>query len=88
MAEFDELFATGVHGVERVANGAVRLVLASSAAGRAAELMVRETACCSFFAFTLTASGGELALEVSVPAEQVDVLDALAVRAETAAGAS
>jgi hypothetical protein len=46
--------------------------------------MVREIGCCSFFAFALTATGGALHLEVSVPAGQHDVLDALAARAEAA----
>ena len=56
-------------------------------AGRAAELAARETGCCSFFAFTLTATGGALTLDASVADPHVEVLDALAARAsETAAG--
>ncbi|WP_175510304.1 hypothetical protein [Micromonospora phaseoli] len=84
LAEFDDLFASAVIGVQRVDRMRLRLELRPEpgGAGRAAELMVRETGCCSFFTFTLTATGGQLALEVAVSAEQVGVLDALAARAE------
>ncbi|MEW2354230.1 hypothetical protein [Spirillospora sp. NPDC029432] len=50
-------------------------------AGRVAVLAARETGCCSFFTFTLTATGGELALQVSVGDRHIEVLDALAARA-------
>ena len=39
--------------------------------------MVRETQCCSFFIFGLTASGSGLELTVTVPPAQAPVLDAL-----------
>jgi hypothetical protein len=55
-------------------------------AARAADLTVRETQCCSFFGFTLTATGGGLTLDVTAPPEQIAVLDALVDRARTAAG--
>ena len=55
-------------------------------AARAADLVMRETQCCSFFEFTLSAAGGELTLDVTVPADQVAVLNALIDRARTAAG--
>ncbi|MFG2076323.1 hypothetical protein [Nonomuraea maritima] len=65
----------------------LRLDLAFSPdnAARAADLAARENGCCSFFTFTLTVAGGSLALEVTVPAEHVQVLDALHARAGTAA---
>jgi hypothetical protein len=50
-------------------------------AGRVAQLAATETACCSFFTFTLTATAGSLVLDVAVPAAQLPVLDALAARA-------
>ncbi|MGI5498819.1 hypothetical protein [Lentzea sp. CA-135723] len=80
VAEFDELFAAGArHRPERT-----RLVLdlepRPEIAARAADLAVRETGCCSFFTFALTASGGALSLAISVPAEHVAVLDALEAR--------
>jgi hypothetical protein len=40
--------------------------------------VARETACCSFFTFTLTATGGALELAVAVPDSHVEVLDGLA----------
>ncbi|MFY1688440.1 hypothetical protein [Plantactinospora sp. WMMB782] len=83
LAEFDDLFDSAVLGVRRVDGLRVRLELRPEpgTAGRVAELMVRETGCCSFFTFTLAATSGQLALEVAVPAGQVEVLDALAARA-------
>ena len=47
-------------------------------AARTADLFTRETQCCSFFTFTLTATGGSLTLDVQVPSSQVSVLAALA----------
>ena len=88
LAEFDELFATSVLSVERLDPARLRLRLEpdASVAARAADLMVRETGCCSFFAFTLTAAGGTVQLDVAVPAAQVGVLDALADRAAAGTG--
>jgi hypothetical protein len=87
VAEFDALFAEAVTGVERVAPDRVRLQLRAEpgVAGRAAELAAAETGCCSFFTFALTMSAGVLSLEVEVPGQYVEVLDALAARASAAA---
>lgn len=80
-AAFADLFSETVLGVERVEPARLRLELRASpqVAGRAAELVTAETACCSFFTFTLTASDRRLVLDIAVPATHVDVLDALAV---------
>ncbi|MEV7970214.1 hypothetical protein AB0O34_30140 [Sphaerisporangium sp. NPDC088356] len=88
VAEFDALFADAVQGVARLERIRLRLELVFSpdTAARAAELTARENGCCSFFAFTMTIADGSLALEVAVPAEHVDVLDALQARAGAAAG--
>jgi|SRR5450755_252331 len=82
-AEFDGFFSEAVLGVERAGPGRLRLELRASpqVAVRAAELMAAETACCSFFTFTLTATNGRLVLDVAVPAAHVGVLAALADRA-------
>ncbi|MGV9306250.1 hypothetical protein [Nonomuraea sp. NPDC003727] len=90
VAEFDALFADAVQRVERPGRERLLLELAftSGNAARAAELATRENGCCSFFTFTLTIAGGGLALEVTVPAEHADVLDALQARASTSAGAA
>lgn len=90
LAEWDALFATDVSGVtdvQQTAADTVRLTLRPDAAvaARAADLAARETACCSFFEFTLTATGGHLTLQIRTPAAQIDVLDALAQRARRAA---
>lgn len=88
LAEFDELFVRSVLSVERLDPARLRLDLEpdASVAARAADLVVRETGCCSFFTFTLTATAGTVRLDVAVPATQVDVLDAMADRAAAATG--
>ncbi|MQY05778.1 hypothetical protein [Actinomadura macrotermitis] len=87
-AEFDALFADAVTEVRQVAPGRVRLRLRAEpqVAGRAAELAARETGCCSFFTFTLTAAGGELMLEIDAADEHAGVVAALAERARKAVG--
>jgi hypothetical protein len=84
LAEFDDLFAGSVRAVDRVDRRRLRFTLdpAPEVAARAADLVVRESECCSFFTFTLTASGGQVHLDVAVPdGPPVEVLDALADRA-------
>ncbi|MDG6107998.1 hypothetical protein [Dactylosporangium aurantiacum] len=92
LAEFDALFSTAVRAVETVTPTHARLRL-SGPAGLAAtvrDLAARETACCSFFAFTVAvtgqpAGGGEaLTLDVRVPDRYADVLASLAGRAAAA----
>ncbi|MEU1734182.1 hypothetical protein [Streptosporangium sp. NPDC020145] len=87
VAEFDALFADAVRGVTRPERARLRLDLAFGPgnAARAAELMARENGCCSFFSFALTVADGGLTLEVAVPDEHIDVLDALQSRAVSAA---
>ncbi|WP_395105405.1 hypothetical protein [Actinomadura sp. SCN-SB] len=83
LAEFDALFAEAVTEVRPATSGEVQLMLRPDpeVAGRAAELAVRETGCCSFFTFTLTATGGELALQIGAGDRHLAVLEALAARA-------
>lgn len=87
LAEFDALFAADVTDVQQSSSDTALLTLRPdpSVAARAADLAVRETACCSFFEFTLTATGGQLTLQIRTPAAQIEVLDALADRARRAA---
>ena len=78
VAEFDRLWSTAA-GVERLGPQAARISLPPrpEVAAEAADLVVRETQCCSFFTFTLMATGGRLHLDVSVPESQTPVLDAM-----------
>ncbi|MPZ83278.1 MAG: hypothetical protein GEV28_23945 [Actinophytocola sp.] len=84
VAEFDGLFASAVRGVDRVAGG-LRLALTPTpeVAATVAGLAARETGCCSFFTFTLTATAGALELGIAVTDGHDDVLDALAARVGT-----
>lgn len=86
IAEFDALFADDVTEVRRTAADLALLELRPepAVAARAADLSVRETGCCSFFEFSLVATGGQLTLLVRTPPEQVAVLDALVERARAA----
>ena len=86
--QFDDLFRESTTAVHRIDERLARVELRPDpvVAARAAELVMRETQCCSFFGFALSAGGGVLTLEVRVPAGQVAVLDALVDRARTAAG--
>jgi hypothetical protein len=82
-AEFDQLFAEIAVRAEQTAPTQLRLELRRdpAAARRAAELAVAETACCSFFTFTLIASADRLFLEIAVPDAHRPALAALAGRA-------
>ncbi|MDX8053669.1 hypothetical protein SK571_30225 [Lentzea sp. BCCO 10_0798] len=84
VAEFDALFTEAVQNVRRVDATSVSLDLQPrpEVAARAADLLVRETGCCSFFTFSLVATGGSLHLEIKVPGQHAEVLEALAARAE------
>src|SRR5262245_24630390 len=87
LAEFDDLFAAATRGVERPEPLRLRLELEPdpAVAARAADLAVRETRCCSFFTFTVSATDGRLSLDVTVPAAHAEVLDAMAARVAGAA---
>jgi hypothetical protein len=87
LAEFDALFATAVNEVRQVDPTHARLRLAGPAglAGTVEDLTARETECCSFFGFTVTAEpapdGEVVVLDVEVPARHADVLASLVRRA-------
>lgn len=86
-AEFDQLFAETALRMERSEPTMLQLELRPdpAAAGRAAELAVAETACCSFFTFTLTVAAGRLLLKIAVPDAHLPALAALAALAGRAA---
>jgi hypothetical protein len=81
LAEFDELFATAVRRVERLAPTHVRLHLTgpASLAGMVRDLAARETECCSFFTFTVTSHDDAVVLDVEVPPAYTDVLTSFSV---------
>jgi hypothetical protein len=85
--EFDELFRDAATAVDRIDAGRARLLLRPDpkVAARAAELMVREAECCSFFGFTLSITAGGLTLDITAPPGQVAVLGALIDRARSVA---
>lgn len=93
LAEFDALFASALRGQERLDPRHLRMTLAGEQGLEATvrDLAARETACCSFFDFTITATsdpagtGERVTVDIAVPAAQTAVLDALAERARLAA---
>ncbi|SER81340.1 hypothetical protein [Lentzea albida] len=80
VAEFDDLLAGAVRHRPEHTRLVLELEPRPEVAARAADLAVRETGCCSFFTFELTATGGALSLAISVPRSRAEVLDALATR--------
>jgi hypothetical protein len=89
LGEFDALFATAVRPVETLTATHARMALTGQAglAATVRDLTARETECCSFFAFTVSAEpadvGEALTLDIEVPAQYADVLASLAQRAST-----
>jgi thioredoxin len=86
VAEFEALFASALRGIERRRPGWLRLHLDGNTEVKssARELTARESSCCSFFDFQLTATDNGLVLDVRVPDERIEVLDGLARQAEAA----
>jgi hypothetical protein len=87
-ADFDAVFAATVRDLDHIGPTRLHLELEPSpqAAARMAELAAAETGCCSFFTFALTATGGALTLDITVPQQYAPVLAALADRARAVAG--
>jgi hypothetical protein len=87
LAEFDELFSTAVRSVDRLDATHARLRLSGpmGLASGVRDLTARETQCCSFFTFTVTAEPAEdgeaVVLDVAVPPRYADVLASLTARA-------
>ncbi|MET8093480.1 hypothetical protein [Micromonospora sp. NPDC005220] len=89
LSEFDDLFATVVREVEPASSTHARMRLTGPAGLTATvrDLTARETACCSFFTFTVTTravvDGEALTFDIRVPDQHADVLAALVRRAAT-----
>lgn len=88
VAEFDELFRTALRGQRRLSPTQLRWELTGDAEATARNLTARESACCSFFSFTVAPARGGVWVDVRVPAGYVAVLDALADRAAAARSTS
>jgi hypothetical protein len=90
LAEFDALFATALRRQERISARHLRMTLAGDdgLAETTRDLTARESACCSFFDFTITPTGDGVVLDIEVPAVHAAVLDGLSALATSAAPAS
>lgn len=88
LAEFDDLFAATLQSIERSGDTHARLFLAGDAtlAGRVQALADAESACCSFFGFTVSGVDGGVTLDINVPPTYAGVLAGLVARAEAAQG--
>ena len=87
LAEFDELLHQAVRA-ERLSPTALRVVLEGDAGlePRVRDLAERESSCCSFFSFDVTArEHGGVQLRIEVPAQHASILDSLHARAGTSA---
>lgn len=85
VAEFAELFAASLRGVERVSPTRLRLELDAAAEAAARDLAARESGCCGFFSFTFGPAGADtVGMEVGVPDDRSEVLDGLAAQATAA----
>jgi hypothetical protein len=89
LAEFDAVFGQGLRRVSRLSDRRAQweFTAGPDRAARIADLLRRETACCSFFTFAVTSGApGTAVVDVTVPVAQVRVLDALNQRAASRAG--
>jgi hypothetical protein len=91
LGEFDELFRRQASPPRRIGQHQVEFSFADAEGLYAAvsDLVVRESACCSFFDFMIdqrspTGVQDQLVLRVGVPASRDDVLEALMNRAVAA----
>jgi hypothetical protein len=89
VADFDAVFTSFLSRVEHPSPTHGRLVMTAGdgVADRVRRLAEAESACCSFFTFTVTSRRGEVVLDVKVPRAYADVLTGLVARAASALGA-
>ena len=81
LAEFDALFTSAVARAERLGDRKLQLIMTGDGGleDTVRDLAARESDCCSFFTFAVTApEPGRVVLDIEVPAGHIDVLDALA----------
>lgn len=80
-AEVDDLLAAALQEQVRPSPAHLTWRLDRPAEGRIRALAARESACCSFVRFTVEARGEHVHVDIQVPAENVELLDALSARA-------
>ncbi len=85
VAEFDALFAERLVRVERMSPTSARIELlrGDETIGLAQDLTEREASCCSFFSFLVDGTDDATTIEVDVPPQRADILEALVTRAES-----
>ncbi|MBK3623277.1 hypothetical protein JHN59_00095 [Streptomyces sp. MBT49] len=88
VAEFDALFAARLTEMSRPEPLRLLLMLRSGPGieDSVRDLVARESGCCSFFTFTVSAGPEQIRLDIAVDAAHEAVLDALQERATAAAG--
>ncbi|MEU9082874.1 hypothetical protein [Streptomyces sp. NPDC048357] len=88
VAEWDTLFAERLTSLSRPEALRLRLTLVGGPGveDRVSDLVERESACCSFFVFTITPGESAILLDIAVDHDHADVLESLAVRAGAAGG--
>jgi hypothetical protein len=79
VAEFDDLFSHALRA-QRPEPTRLDLVIPREAQATARELARRESECCSFFTFEFAQADDNVVMRISVPPQQVDVLDAIEAR--------
>lgn len=84
VAEFDRFFATSAHATRRPDPSRLEVIVHPGAEAPARDLAGRESNCCSLLTFDFTSTAAGLVMSVEVPPAHVEVLDALAARAESA----
>ncbi len=91
VAEFDDLFTTSLRSIDQPSDTYAHLVLTgdNELAHRARRLSEAETACCSFFTFTISEpQPGHVSLDIEVPPAHADVLTGLLARARAVLAAA
>jgi hypothetical protein len=91
VAEFDDLFTTSLRSIDQPSDTHAHLVLTGDheLAHRARRLSEAETACCSFFTFTISEpQPGHVSLDIEVPPAHADVLTGLLDRARAVLAAA
>lgn len=87
LAEFEALVGSNLICQDRTDERRLRWLLEAKSEAPIRELADRESECCSFFSFTITADAGGVRVDVEVPGEGTATLDALQARAGLALAA-